>query len=80
MKGILSSTPAPAAVRILLGGHLLLLVAASLGLGSLPAVDTMVAALMLGLVIGGIAVLIAAIIGEPAEFRQPSKQEGGRDD
>lgn len=67
MRGIFSSTPAPGAVRALLGGHLLLLVAASLVLAGALVAGCAIAPLLLCLVCAGITALIIAIVGEPAD-------------
>ncbi|WIW89553.1 hypothetical protein K3M67_06235 [Sphingobium sp. V4] len=67
MRGILSASPAPSAIRLLVGSHLLLLIQAGLVLRSRQPLDTMLAALVFMLAIIGAAALIAAIIGEPRE-------------
>lgn len=67
MRGILSTSPAPSAIRLLVGSHLLLLIQAWLVLRSRPPLDAMLAALVLMLAIVGAAGLIAAIVGEPRE-------------
>ncbi|BAI99062.1 hypothetical protein Sj15T_10610 [Sphingobium sp. TA15] len=67
MRGILSGSPAPSAIRLLVGSHLLLLIQAGLVLNSRQPLDRMLAALVLMLAIVGLAALIAAIIGEPRE-------------
>lgn len=65
MRGILSNTPTPSAIRLLVGSHLLLLIQSWLVLRSSQPLDTMLAALVLMLAVVGVAALIAAIAGEP---------------
>lgn len=67
MRGIFSGTPAPSAIRLLVGSHLLLLIQAGLVLNSRQPLDTMLATLVLMLAVVGLAALIAAIVGEPRE-------------
>ncbi len=65
MRGILSRKPAPGAVRILLGAHLMLLVEAALVLGSRTVPEGMAAVMLVGFLIGGILALVAAVLREP---------------
>lgn len=76
MRGIFSSSPAPGAVRVLLGGHLLLLVAANLVLAGASAAGCAIVPLLLCLVCAGITALIIAIVGEPAD--DPTSAREGR--
>lgn len=64
MRGILSSAPAPSAIRLLVGSQVLLLIQAVLVLRSLPNLASMFGILLLLLAIVGIAALISAVIGE----------------
>lgn len=76
MRGIFSSNPAPGPVRVLLGGHLLLLVAANLVLVGASAAGCAIAPLLLCLVCAGITALIIAIAGESAD--EPTSAREGR--
>jgi hypothetical protein len=67
VRGILSASPAPSAIRLLVGSQLLLLIQAGLVLNSPQPLDTMLLAIVLMLAIVGASALIAAIIGEPRE-------------
>lgn len=70
MRGLLSATPGPSAIRLMIGTHLLLLIQAALVLWSAPHLDTalrMLVALVLGIAVSG---LCAAIHGGADHERQ----------
>lgn len=60
----MSSTPAQAPIRLLVGTHLLLIVQAVLVLRSAPALDGTLRAIVVLTVVIGLAAFIAAICGE----------------
>lgn len=64
MRGIMSSAPAPSAIRLLVGTHLLLLVQALLVIRSAPAPDGMLRAIIIVTSLLAITALIAAVRGE----------------
>lgn len=67
MKGILSATPAPSGIRLLVGSQLLFLVQAGLVLRSQSPLDVMLHAIVLLVATTGLAALITAVAGEPRE-------------
>lgn len=89
MRGLLGPNPEPAAIRLLLGGYLLLLIQAGLVLvalarGSVTSVDALQLAVLLLALISG-ACLAAALAGQPSSRpsnrairrhrpRQPARQ------
>lgn len=85
MRGLLGPNPEAAAIRLLLGGYLLLLIQAGLVLvalarGSVTSVDALQLAVLLLALISG-ACLAAALAGQPSSRpcgrhrpRQPARQ------
>jgi hypothetical protein len=70
MRGLLSATPGPSAIRLMVGTHLLLLIQAALVLWSAPSVDIalrVLVALVFAMALGGLA---AAIHGLSDDNRQ----------
>ena len=75
MRGALSAAPAPCAIRLLVGSHLLFLVQAGIVLTSAPRSCFIVEMLVLMTAMIGVAALVTAILGEPAT---PSPGTKGR--
>ncbi|WP_037488702.1 hypothetical protein [Sphingobium indicum] len=70
MSGILSASPGPSAIRLMVGTHLLLLIQAALVLWSAPSLDIalrVLIALVFAMAVGG---LCAAIHGLSDDNRQ----------
>ena len=69
MSGLLSQTPAPSSVRLLIGGYLLLLVEAGLVVGATTIVGTIPSLLVAGSALAALAALLLAVLGEPDNAR-----------
>ena len=78
MRGALSSTPAPSAVRLLVGSQLLLLIQVGLVLASRPPLHRPLVVIVLAFGLVGLAALICAIRGEPASDTPIQRARHGR--
>jgi len=78
MRGALSSTPAPSAVRLLVGSQLLLLIQVGLVLASRPPLNPSLSMIVLTFGLVGLAALICAIRGEPASDTLIQRPRHGR--
>lgn len=71
MNGLLSSTPSPTSIRVLVGTHLLLLVQAALVFQTADVLPPALQAMVVTSGIIGVAGLVAAIRGEAATEGTP---------
>ena len=65
MSGLLSQTPAPSSIRLLVGGYGLLLVEAGLVVGATRIIGTIPCVIVAGSALAALAALLLAIRGEP---------------
>lgn len=63
MRGLLSATPGPSAIRLMVGTHLLLLIQAALVLWSAPHLDAALRVLVALVFVLAVSGLVAAIHG-----------------
>lgn len=70
MRGILSATPGPSAIRLMVGTHLLLLIQAALVLWSAPRVDLPLRVLVALVFVIAASALCVAIHGGSDDDRQ----------
>lgn len=69
MSGLLSRTPAPSSIRLLVGGYVLLLVEAGLVVGATTIIGTIPCVIVAGSALAALAALLLAILGKPEEAR-----------